>query len=73
LFGKKLRVTFKATADCLATLGVFAMGEANESVPIVVVRGADVNKTDRRLSMKDMTVEPGIDIYLRNLSSDYMQ
>jgi F420-0:gamma-glutamyl ligase len=49
------------------------MGEANESVPIVVVRGADVNKTDRRLSMKDMTVEPGIDIYLRNLSSDYMQ
>jgi coenzyme F420-0:L-glutamate ligase / coenzyme F420-1:gamma-L-glutamate ligase len=73
LFGKKLRVTFKATADCLATLGVFVMGEANESIPIVVIRGADVDITERRLSMKDMTVEPNIDIYLRNLSKTDIQ
>jgi F420-0:gamma-glutamyl ligase len=46
------------------------MGEANESVPIVVIRGADVDITERRLSMKDMTVEPNIDIYLRNLSKN---
>ena len=69
LFGKKLRVTFKSTADCLATMGVFVMGESNESIPIVVIRGANVIKTDRNLSMKDMTVEPKIDIYLRNLPS----
>jgi coenzyme F420-0:L-glutamate ligase / coenzyme F420-1:gamma-L-glutamate ligase len=67
LFGKKLMVTFKATADCLATIGVFLMGESNESVPIVVIRGADVHKTNRNLSMKDMTVKPKIDIYLRNM------
>ena len=69
LFGKKLRVTFKSTADCLATMGVFVMGESNESIPIVVIRGADVIKTNRNLTMKDMTVEPKIDIYLRNLPS----
>lgn len=67
LFGKKLRVTFKATADCLATMGVFVMGESNESIPIVVIRGANVKKTERNLSMKDMTVNPKIDIYLRNM------
>lgn len=67
LFGKKLRVTFKSTADCLATMGVFVMGESNESIPIVVIRGVDVNRTERNLSMKDMTVEPKVDIYLRNL------
>lgn len=67
LFGKKLRVTFKATADCLATIGVFVMGESNESIPIVVIRGANVKKTERNLSMKDMTVNPKIDIYLRNM------
>ncbi|RPJ27565.1 MAG: coenzyme F420-0:L-glutamate ligase [Nitrosopumilales archaeon] len=67
LFGKKLRVTFKATADCLATIGVFVMGESNESIPIVVIRGANVKKTERNLSMKDMTVNPRIDIYLRNM------
>lgn len=68
LFGKKLMVTFKATADCLATIGVFVMGESNESIPIVVIRGANVKKTERNLSMKDMTVNPKIDIYLRNMS-----
>jgi coenzyme F420-0:L-glutamate ligase len=67
LFGKKLMVTFKATADCLATIGVFVMGESNESIPIVVIRGANVKKTERNLSMKDMTVNPRIDIYLRNM------
>jgi len=67
LFGQKLRVTFKATADCLATIGVFLMGESNESIPIVVIRGAHVKITERVLSMKDMTVDPKIDIYLRNL------
>ena len=67
LYGRELMVTFKATADCLATIGVFLMGESNESTPIVVVRGAKVHKTNRNLSMKDMTVKPKIDIYLRNM------
>src|SRR5918995_7179823 len=69
LYGKKLKVTFKATADSLATIAVFVMGESNESIPIVVIRGADVKKTKRNLSMKDMTVSPKIDIYLRNMPS----
>jgi F420-0:gamma-glutamyl ligase len=46
-------------------MGVFAMGESNESIPVVVVRGANVAKTERKLGMKDMTVSPKIDIYLR--------
>jgi coenzyme F420-0:L-glutamate ligase len=67
LYGRKLKVTFKATADSLATMAVFVMGESNESIPIVVIRGANVRKTERKLSMKDMTVNPKIDIYLRNI------
>jgi coenzyme F420-0:L-glutamate ligase len=67
LYGRKLKVTFKATADCLATIAVFMMGESNESIPAVVIRGADVKKTQRKLSMKDMTVNPKIDIYLRDM------
>lgn len=67
LYGKKLKVTFKATADSLATIAVFMMGESNESIPMVVIRGANVRKTERKLSMKDMTVNPKIDIYLRNI------
>jgi F420-0:gamma-glutamyl ligase len=65
LFGNILRVTFKATADAIATMGVMVMGESNESTPAAVVRGANVLWSDRRFSWKDMAVEPFEDIYLR--------
>ncbi len=39
LFGKKLRVTRRALADQLATAGELLMGEADERIPLVVVRG----------------------------------
>ena len=70
LFGHELQVTFKATADDLATIAVFCMGEADESVPVVVVRGATVKFSRRKLNAKDLTVDPRTDIYLRNLNSD---
>jgi coenzyme F420-0:L-glutamate ligase/coenzyme F420-1:gamma-L-glutamate ligase len=65
LFGNILRVTFKATADAIATMGVMVMGESDESTPAAVVRGANVLWSDRKFSWKDMAVEPFEDIYLR--------
>ncbi|MFL6309353.1 MAG: coenzyme F420-0:L-glutamate ligase [Nitrososphaera sp.] len=65
LFGNVLRVTFKASADALATMGVAVMGESNESKPAAVVRGAHVLWSDRKFSWKDMAVDPSQDIYLR--------
>jgi coenzyme F420-0:L-glutamate ligase / coenzyme F420-1:gamma-L-glutamate ligase len=65
LFGNVLRVTFKASADALATMGVAVMGESSESTPAAVVRGAHVLWSDRKLSWKDMAVDPSQDIYLR--------
>lgn len=65
LFGNILRVTFKATADAIATMGVMVMGESDESTPVAVVRRANVLWSDRKFSWKDMAVEPFEDIYLR--------
>src|SRR5918992_3663765 len=65
LFGNVLRVTFKAVADALATMGVAVMGESDESTPVAVVRGAKVIWSDKKFSWKDMAVEPLQDIYLR--------
>jgi coenzyme F420-0:L-glutamate ligase/coenzyme F420-1:gamma-L-glutamate ligase len=65
LFGNVLRVTFKAIADGLATMGVAVMGESDESTPAAVVRGANVVWSNNKLSWKDMAVEPFEDIYLR--------
>lgn len=65
LFGNILRVTFKATADVIATMGIAVMGESNESRPVAVVRGANVIWSDKKFSWRDMAVEASEDIYLR--------
>ena len=39
LFGRELEVTKRAVADCIASAAELVMGEANECVPAVVVRG----------------------------------
>jgi coenzyme F420-0:L-glutamate ligase len=69
LFGNVLRVTFKAVADGLATMGVSVMGESDESTPVAVVRGAKVTWSDNKFSWKDMAVPTSQDIYLRGLRS----
>ena len=64
LFGNPLRVTKRAVADALATMGVASMGESNESTPVAIVRGAEVQWSEKRFCWKDMAVSPKIDIYL---------
>jgi coenzyme F420-0:L-glutamate ligase/coenzyme F420-1:gamma-L-glutamate ligase len=39
LFGRELHVTQRAVADCIASAAELLMGEADESVPMAVVRG----------------------------------
>lgn len=68
LFGNVLKVTFKAVADGLATMGVAVMGESDESTPAAVVRKAMVIWSDKKFSWKDMAVAPTRDIYLRGVS-----
>jgi coenzyme F420-0:L-glutamate ligase len=65
LFGRTLKVTFKAIADSIATMGVAVMGEANESTPVAVVRGMETISTTRSLSWRDLAIEPKDDIYRR--------
>jgi coenzyme F420-0:L-glutamate ligase len=53
LFGRQLRMTYRAIADQLASAAQLVMGEAAERVPVVVIRGADVVFTDRpKFSLK---------------------
>jgi coenzyme F420-0:L-glutamate ligase len=67
LFGNILKVTFKAVADSLASIGVAVMGESDESIPVVVIRGAKIVTTNRKLSSYDMVVDAAQDIYIRGL------
>jgi coenzyme F420-0:L-glutamate ligase / coenzyme F420-1:gamma-L-glutamate ligase len=71
LFGNVLKVTIKAIADDFATIGVMTMGESNESIPAVIIRGAQVRRREEDLDWRNMTIEPSQDIYLRNMVYDF--
>jgi len=54
LYGKPLKYTFRNVADMLASASELLMGEANEMMPIVIVRGLKTKFMDRKsiLSVK---------------------
>ncbi len=60
LFGKPLKNTVRNLADMIASASQLLMGEANEKVPIVIVRGLNVEFGDYNC---DLAVEPEICIY----------
>jgi len=47
IYGKPLRMTFRAIADQLATAAQVVMGEAGERVPVAVMRDASVELVER--------------------------
>ncbi len=57
LFGKQITITRKAVADNLVSAAQLLMGEANESVPAVLVRGASVKIAEDDMEMPLFTRE----------------
>jgi len=54
LFGRELEITTRAVADDIVSAAELLMGEADEQIPIVLIRGAPVNFTDREIGKYDM-------------------
>lgn len=57
LFGKPLRITRCATADNLVSAAQLVMGEAGESIPVVLIRGADIRFTDGNMDIPQIPRE----------------
>ena len=57
IYGKPLRITYKAVADNLVSAAELLMGEAGERVPCVLVRGAPVNMVNESLDMPTIPME----------------
>jgi F420-0:gamma-glutamyl ligase len=47
LYGKPLKITYRAIADQLASAAQVVMGEAGERIPVAVVREAEVELVDK--------------------------
>jgi coenzyme F420-0:L-glutamate ligase / coenzyme F420-1:gamma-L-glutamate ligase len=68
LFGNVLKYTSQNIADCLASLGVFIMGESNKSTPVILIRDANLKLCDRKISRNLLGIESKFDIYIRGLT-----
>ena len=66
LFGNKLKVTKRSIIDDLAAIAHLVMGESDERIPYVVIRGFKKYVTRRKESFK-LSVPPTECIYFRTL------
>ncbi|WP_292375119.1 coenzyme F420-0:L-glutamate ligase [Methanosarcina sp. UBA411] len=57
IYGKPLRITYKAVADNLVSAAELLMGEAGERVPCVLIRGAPVNMVNESLDVPTIPME----------------
>jgi coenzyme F420-0:L-glutamate ligase len=57
IYGKPLRITYKAAADNLVSAAELLMGEAGERVPCVLIRGAPVKMIDESPEMPTISME----------------
>lgn len=67
LYGRPLRMTFRAVADQLASAAQVVMGEAAERTPAVIARGTGVRFSRAKIPLK---IEPRKCIYASLLESD---
>lgn len=61
LYGRKLQITFRGIGDQLAAAAQLVMGEADESIPVVIIRGANAAFSEKK--EKPLKVPPEECVY----------
>ena len=67
LFGNRMKVTRRAIADNLSTAAQLLMGESDENIPIVIVRGLETYIIDE--DGYDLSINPNECIFVRGLTN----
>jgi coenzyme F420-0:L-glutamate ligase len=68
LYGRLLRVTYQSVIDDIASAAKLLMGEADERVPFVVVRGAPVQFTEKKVGIESTLLPPSICVFMSNIT-----
>jgi len=67
LDGNVLKVTFQAIADNLASIANHKMGEADELIPLAIIRESGAKLTDRKISSEETAIPYDECVYVRGL------
>lgn len=68
LFGNPMTVTQRGVADSISVAAQMVMGERDEATPFAIVRGADVEMTDARITQEQVAIPWDMDIYVEALT-----
>lgn len=68
LFGNPMTVTQRGIADSLSVCAQTVMGERDEACPLALVRGAEVQMTDARITQEDVAIPWEMCIYVESLT-----
>jgi len=68
LFGNPMKVTQRGVADSLSVCAQMVMGERDEATPIAIIRGADVQLTDARITQTDVAIDWEMCLYVESLT-----
>ena len=71
LDGNALKVTFQAIADNLASIANHKMGEADELLPIAIIRESGAKLTDRKINADETAIPYDQCVYVRGLKKQH--
>nr|MDO8098834.1 coenzyme F420-0:L-glutamate ligase [Candidatus Njordarchaeota archaeon] len=67
LFGRPFSATFQSVVDDIASAAKLLMGEADERIPFVIVRGAPVEFTDERIGIENTLLPFDVCVFMSNI------
>jgi coenzyme F420-0:L-glutamate ligase len=70
LDGNPLKVTMQATADNLATIANYKMGEGSELTPIAIIKNSGVKITSRKINSDEMAISSDLCVYVRGFREE---
>jgi coenzyme F420-0:L-glutamate ligase / coenzyme F420-1:gamma-L-glutamate ligase len=68
LFGNPMQVTQRGIADSISVCAQMVMGERDEATPLAIVRGADVQMTDTRITQDKVSIAWEMCLYVESLT-----
>lgn len=71
LDGNPLKVTMQATADNLATIANYKMGEGSDSTPIAIIRNSGAKITGRKIYPNETTIPSEMCVYVRGFKNQH--
>lgn len=67
LYGRQFKVTYQSVVDDISSAAKLLMGEADEKIPFVVVRGAPIELTNEQIGIESTLLPAKVCVFMSNL------